>query len=314
MVNIRDLSKYANVSVTTVSRVLNNHPYVASEKREKVLEAIKALNYTPNHLAINLSKGKTNTIAIVIPYINNPYYNKILEGSIQSASKYGYNIITMESKYNEEEEVKALEMLRNRLIDGIIFTTRHISLSKIKNFSTYGPIILMEKQKDFKYVYIDQSVALNDATNYLLAKGYKKIGYTIHRSTGFSAYERKKAYGLLDEKFTSADFIFTGHLSILDGKNLAYEWLERSNKPDALIVTNDAVSIGLYLTLKEEGIKIPQELAIISYENSELSFINHITSVDLPLIEMGKKSVELAIDENKDSMKVKHKLIERLST
>lgn len=130
MANIRDIAKHAGVSVSTVSRVLNDYPYVSNEKKLKVLAAMGALNYIPNHLAVNLSLGKSRVIAVVFPWITNSYYLRILEGAIKQASKYAYHIIVIETHYEEAEELKVLDMLKHRSIDGIIFITKDYLLRR----------------------------------------------------------------------------------------------------------------------------------------------------------------------------------------
>ncbi|WP_414051389.1 LacI family DNA-binding transcriptional regulator [Macrococcus animalis] len=314
MANIRDIAKHAGVSVSTVSRVLNNYPYISEEKKLKVLAAMETLNYIPNHLAVNLSYGKSRVIAVVLPWITNPYYLRILEGAIKQASKHNYHIIVIETHYEEAEELKVLEMLKHRSIDGIIFTTRQISLKTICDYETFGPIIVMEKNDHLPYIFINQYEALKKALYYLIEQGYKKIGYTLHRKNGFSANERAKAYATIPENMQYEDFIYVGGLSVTDGMRLAHNILNQKNLPDALIVTNDAVSAGIYAAFQNQNVKVPEDIALISYENGELSQINNITSVDLPLVKMGESSVDLILTDQVESQELPSNLIIRKST
>ncbi|WP_414043201.1 LacI family DNA-binding transcriptional regulator [Macrococcus sp. EM39E] len=314
MANIRDIAKHAGVSVSTVSRVLNNYPYISEEKKLKVLAAMETLNYIPNHLAVNLSYGKSRVIAVVLPWITNPYYLRILEGAIKQASKHNYHIIVIETHYEEAEELKVLEMLKHRSIDGIIFTTRQISLKTICDYETFGPIIVMEKNDHLPYIFINQYEALKKALYYLIEQGYKKIGYTLHRKNGFSANERAKAYATIPENMQYEDFIYVGGLSVTDGMRLAHNILNQKNLPDALIVTNDAVSAGIYAAFQNQNVKVPEDIALISYENGELSQINNITSVDLPLVKMGESSVDLILTDQVESQELPSSLIIRKST
>ncbi|WP_414049561.1 LacI family DNA-binding transcriptional regulator [Macrococcus animalis] len=314
MANIRDIAKHAGVSVSTVSRVLNNYPYISEEKKLKVLAAMETLNYIPNHLAVNLSYGKSRVIAVVLPWITNPYYLRILEGAIKQASKHNYHIIVIETHYEEAEELKVLEMLKHRSIDGIIFTTRQISLNTICDYETFGPIIVMEKNDHLPYIFINQYEALKKALYYLIEQGYKKIGYTLHRKNGFSANERAKAYATIPENMQYEDFIYVGGLSVTDGMRLAHNILNQKNLPDALIVTNDAVSAGIYAAFQNQNVKVPEDIALISYENGELSQINNITSVDLPLVKMGESSVDLILTDQAESQELPSNLIIRKST
>ena len=314
MSNIRDIAKEAVVSVTTVSRVVNHHPYVTEEKRNKVMQAMKTLNYIPNHLAVNLSRGKSRVIAVVFPWITNPYYLRILEGAIKQASSNHYHIIVIETHYNEDEEIKALEMLKHRSIDGIIFITKQLSIETICDYEEYGPIVLMEKNNHLPYIFINQYEAMKKALNHLMSEDYKKIGYTVHRNNGFSANERTKAYATLPEDMQYKQFIYVSGLSLTEGKQLAQRILKQTNLPDALIVTNDAHCAGLYAEFQNQGIKMPEDIALISYENGELSQVNNITSIDLPLAQMGERSVELILSDSATSEELPSKLIIRKST
>ncbi|WP_414054902.1 LacI family DNA-binding transcriptional regulator [Macrococcus equi] len=314
MANIRDIAKHAGVSVSTVSRVLNNYPYISKEKKLKVLAAMEDLNYIPNHLAVNLSRGKSRVIAVVFPWITNPYYLSVLEGAIKQASKHNYHIIVIETHYEEAEELKVLEMLKHRSIDGIIFITKQLSVETICEYKKHGPIILMEKNEYLPYIFIDQYKAMKQALHYLIKKGYQKIGYSIHRKNGFSANERAKAYATLPKHMHYEDFVYISGLSLTDGQHLAKDILNQSNVPDALIVTNDAHCAGVYAEFRNQGIKVPEDIALISYENGELSQINDITSIDLPLREMGEKSVDLILTDQVESLELPSNLIIRKST
>ncbi|WJP97858.1 LacI family DNA-binding transcriptional regulator [Macrococcus bovicus] len=314
MVNIRDIAHHAGVSVSTVSRVLNDYPYVSNDKRERVLKSMETLHYIPSQLAVNLSRGRSRTIACVIPYIANPYYAKLLAGAIKEASQSHHHIVVIETSYNEEEEMKALEMLRHRSVDGVIFTTRQLSLSRIADYLNEGPIILMEKNDITRYVYIDQQRALQEALNHLIEKGYKQIGYTLHRKHGFSATERLKAYETIPDCYRADEYIYTGGLSARAGVKLAETILGGSIVPDALIVTNDEVSAGLYAELLRMGIKVPEELALVSYENGELAQVHDLTSIDLPLEEMGAEAIRMILEPARLSNEIPFTLIERSST
>lgn len=314
MPNIRDIAQQAGVSVSTVSRVLNQHPYVSEEKKMKVMTAMDELNYVPNHLAVNLSRGKSRIIAVVIAWITNPYYLKILEGAIKKASEYNYHIIVIETRYHETAEMKVLEMLKHRSIDGIVFTTRQLTIETIGDYEQYGSIILMEKNDRLPYIFVDQYEAMTNALKHLLNENYKKIGYTIHRKTGFSTSARAKAYASLPDDMQYKEYIYVSGLSLTEGKQLAQNILKQTSLPDALIVTNDAHCAGLFAEFQNQGIKVPEDIALISYENGELSQVNNITSIDLPLLQMGERSVELILSNTAAAEELPSTLIIRKST
>ena len=112
MTNIRKIAELAGVSVSTVSRVLNNHPYVNEQKRKEILAIIEELNYTQNVNAIHLVKGKTNVIGVLLPHVNDQYYSAIIEGISKETAKNSYNMMLCQTNYNEEKELEILNMLK----------------------------------------------------------------------------------------------------------------------------------------------------------------------------------------------------------
>lgn len=141
-----------------------------------------------------------------------------------------------------------------------------------------------------------------------MSKDYKKIGYTVHRKNGFSANEGAKAYATLPEDMQYKEFIYVSGLSLTEEKQLAQKILKQTNLPDALIVTNDAHCTGLYAEFQNQSIKVPGDIALISYENGELSQLNNITSIDLPLAQMGERSVELIMSGSATSEELPFKI------
>src|SRR5690606_1706614 len=124
MTNIKDLVKIAGVSITTVSRVLNNHPYVSDEKRRAVMEAIEATNYQKNINAVHLSRGKTNLIGVVLPFFDHPYFSLVLKGITNQAEKHNYKLVLFQTDYRKEREMEALQMLKQKLLDALIICSR----------------------------------------------------------------------------------------------------------------------------------------------------------------------------------------------
>ena len=137
--------KTAGVSISTVSRVLNNHPYVKEEKRKRVLDAVEELNYAKNINAIHLIKGKTYTIGVMLPFINLPYFSTIIEGIGNEALAAGYHINLCQTNYDSIEEIRVLEMMKMKQFDGMIICSRTSSWEQIEPFAKFAPIISCEK-------------------------------------------------------------------------------------------------------------------------------------------------------------------------
>src|SRR4051812_29456496 len=196
MTNIRDLAKIAGVSVTTVSRVLNNHPYVSEEKRHKVLAAIKESNYQPNINAVHLSMGKTFLVGVVVPFIDHPYFSLLIKGIAAEALRHNYKLVLFQTNYEKDKELEALQMIKQKQIDGLIICSRISGWALIEEYLSYGPITLCEdtRGRDVSSTFVDHYQGFMTALEYLYQKGHRKIGYCIYRSSGTNSKKRALAY------------------------------------------------------------------------------------------------------------------------
>lgn len=142
MANIKDIADKAGVSVTTVSRVINNHPYVSEEKRKRVLEAMEVLEYARNVHAVHLSKGFSNMIGVVMPTISLPYFAEMMAGIADAAAESGIHLSLFQTNYDVKKEIFALSQLKQRQVDGLIFCSKALSDDKLKEWE--GPILLCQ--------------------------------------------------------------------------------------------------------------------------------------------------------------------------
>ncbi|WP_408009817.1 LacI family DNA-binding transcriptional regulator [Pseudalkalibacillus sp. A8] len=292
MANIRDVAKTAGVSVTTVSRVLNNHPYVSEEKRKLVLEAIEEMNYHININAVHLTKGVTKLIGVVIPFINHPYFSSILDGIANEARKNNYKLILFQTDYDLDKEIEALEMLRMKQIDSLIICSRECEWSIIEEYETYGSIVVCEdgQNQNVKSVYIDHYQAFKIGLDFLINRGHRQIGYCIGRRTGKNSKQRESAYlDTLDKigEPVREEWIFDHSYTIEDGEKVVHHLLRLAEKPTALLVTSDQVAAGILMQCSKEKIFIPNELSIIGFDNHPISEYLQLTTIDLPLENMG---------------------------
>lgn len=202
MTNIKQIAKLAGVSVTTVSRVLNDHPYVNEAKRSAVKEAIEQLHYTRNSNAVHLAKGKTFLIGVITPYTNHPYFGAIIEG-ISQGHGAGFHLVIFQTNYQRHKEIQALDMLRTKQLDSIIICSRVVEMKILRAYKGYGPIILCEDttQTEFPSVCIDHYAAVTMAFDHLIKNNYSKIGLVLGRMIGRNSHQRLKAYHESVEKY-----------------------------------------------------------------------------------------------------------------
>ncbi len=322
MANIKDIAKMAGVSVTTVSRVLNDHPYVSEEKRKAVIEIVEKLNYSQNANAVHLSKGKTNIVGVILPYINHPSFDAMVGGMMEGALTHNYRVLLCQTKYNKKEEMKSLHMLKTKQLDGLIICSRANDWEMIEPYASYGTIIACEDNdiSNISSVYTNHSAAFQLGMNHLIEKGYKKIGYCTGRKLGPSSQKRFNVYKQqlqsIDEE-VNEEWIFTECFTLEDGVRVAHKLKEMQHLPEALIVAGDEVAIGVMTEAEKLGIQVPEDLAIIGFDNQPISQVLQLTTIDQNLKEIGKKAFEMfyrqtnAESSKQEKVEIPYELVER---
>lgn len=322
MANIKEIARIAGVSVTTVSRVLNNHPYVSEVKRTAVLKTIEELNYTRNMNAVHLITGRTQAIAVIIPYINLFYFSVIIEGLAQEALLSQYRLILCQTNYRPEEELKVLEMLRNKEIDGVVIVSTTMSSEVIEEYTAYGPIVICQDrgERDFSSVYIEHYSAFRCGLQYLNDKGYRKIGYCEGRQHGNSSSIRRTAFSdFLAEtgQPVHEEWMIYDCLSEEDGVRTLHRLLAMKERPDALIISGDHVAAGLIIEAWKNGVQIPGDLAVIGFDDQPIGRALGLTTIDNQLLRMGVVAFRIIHDqikgivENPVQHKLEYRIIER---
>lgn len=316
MTNIKDLARMAGVSVTTVSRVLNNHPYVKEEKKKAVLEAVKASNYHRNINAVHLSKGKTHLMGVVLPFSDHPYFAQLLKGIARQALENNYKLVLFQTDYKESREFEALQMLKQKQIDSLIICSRACDLSTIEEHLQYGPIVLCEniKEKSFSCTFVDHHKIFFDALEYLYHKSHRKIGYCIYRKSGTNSVNRQRAYKDFLSKYdlvNEPSYTMDDCLHFVDGEKVINHLIKLDNPPTALLVTSDQVAAGIVTCCQKHNIKVPEDLAIIGFDNEPIAHMMNITTIDIPLVDIGRNLFLQAFNGESTHKEMTAKLIER---
>ena len=190
MTSISDIAKKAGVAKSTVSRVINHHPYVSDETRKKVMDLIAELDYMPNQLARDLSRGKTQKIGVVIPHTRHPYFTHLINGLLDAAKASDYQLVMMPSDYNQELELSYLKQLKMEAIAALIFTSRAISLEIIETYAKYGRIVVCEKLQGYQLLssaYLDRYSSFVDAFSAMKARGLEHLVLLFSRDNESSA-------------------------------------------------------------------------------------------------------------------------------
>ncbi|MFD1030365.1 catabolite control protein A [Metaplanococcus flavidus] len=327
-VTIYDVAREANVSMATVSRVVNGNQNVKPATRKKVLKVIEELGYRPNAVARGLASKKTTTVGVIIPDISNSTYSELARGIEDIATMYRYNIILSNSDQNENKELQLLETMLGKQVDGIVFMSDMITpvlLHELERSPT--PIVLagsIEETGKIASVNIDYFEAAYEAVKKLIENGHLNIAFISGPMTSKINRDYKmKGYR---EALEDADITFKPEL-VVECNNSYDEGMQavldlKPHKPTAYFVNNDEMAIGVIHAVEEGGQSIPEEVEIISYENSKLARMARpmLSSVALPLYDIGAVSMRLLtkymnkeeIDENQ--VILPYRIEERQST
>ncbi len=308
---LKDIAKNLDVSMTAVSLVLNNkgdENKISQETQQRILDYAKANNYVPNQLARGLSRGKTETIGLIIPNISDMFYAKIA-GSIEDrAMERGYTVVFSSSNENPDKESRLIKSMLNRQVDGLIIASTQQNSKDIKWLQKGKfPFVLFDRhypEINTNYVIVDNFGGVSKMTKHLLELGRKRIGFVTILSELDAMEQRFLGYKLAVEGSQGKQQELIVESLKYDNytreiKNAVTRLVRGKKKVDALVFSTHYLAKEGIIALKELGIKIPQEVAISSF--STISGFDladpPITAVFQPIQEIAKASVDILIDE-----------------
>ena len=300
-ITIYDVAREANVSMATVSRVVNGNPNVKPATRKKVLEVIDRLDYRPNAVARGLASKKTTTVGVIIPDVSNTFFASLARGIDDVATMYKYNIILANSDGNDQKEVSVLNTLLAKQVDGIIFMGHHITDEIRGEFSrSKTPVVLagsIDPDEQVGSVNIDYEAATADAISLLAKHGNKKIAFVsgalidpINGQSRLKGYEKALDNNNLDY---NEGLIFESNYTFKAGSALTERIL--NSGATAAFVSDDELALGILDGLLDSGIKVPEEFELITSNNSLLTEVCRpkLTSITQPLYDLGAVSMRL---------------------
>lgn len=328
-VTIKDIAREANVSIGTVSRVINNKAEgVGEETRKRVIAIINELEYKPNALARGLITNKTKIIGLIIPDISNPFFPVIARGVEDQANTLGYSIFLCNTDDDYEKESRYINVLKEHCVDGIIFTSNassnHQQAIDLKNIGI--PVVIIDRMLDdssINGIFSDNIHGGFLATKHLLDLNHKKIGCITGPLSSRSAIDRHVGYKkALKEAGIDyiPDYVVEGDYKIDGGYNAAMCLLSREVR--AIFVSNDLMAYGVYRAAKEKNLRIPEDLSIVGFDDvlqSQL-LVPSLTTIAQPTYEMGKAATKMLIKIiegkrlNKKAVEYAPKLVVREST
>jgi len=308
-VTIYDVAERAGVGIGTVSRVLNDSPHLREVTRQRVLQAIADLEYQPNPMARGLSLKKTATIGIVVPFFTRPFYVEVLRGVDSELTQHGYNLIlyNVEQKALKDYYLRKLPMRRR--VDGLLLISLWLEEADVRALKrTRLPVVLVDCQyPTLSSVAVDNVTGARLAVTHLIEKGHQRIGFIS---------------GLLDDPFgfpTSRER-FAGYRQTLEEYGLTFrkehhqigeftaqsgcECMERllavDPPPTAVFLTSDTQALGALRAIRESGRQVPDDIALVGYDDIEVAEYVELSTVRQPMFQMGQEGARLLLTELDD--------------
>lgn len=327
---IKDVANEAGLSVATVSRVLNNSANVSDDAAARVHDAINKLGYSPNFLGRNLRKRETNVILVIMPTSEHSFYMKIVSGIQQYAQTRGYDVICASSNSTSEIEVRQMNMLFNRTVDGVIMLgTQYDAQTLNKLAKNYNIALCCEGVTGAQVltVVVDDEKAGYDAATALIKLGHKRIGFIGANKTAVSSEMRYQGYrrALKEHGIEFVpDYVCIGSFEYSHGEQAAEKLLSLKTPPTAVFCVSDLLAIAAIHIAAKRGLKIGSDISVMGFDNISMCemMIPAVSTVEQPCSELGETVVRKLIanitsmSAAKDNKQytVPHKVILRDST
>lgn len=305
-ITIKDIARELGISPSTVSRALKDHPDISQATRDAVNELAERWNYRPNPIALSLKSGSSKTIGVIIPDVVHFFFSTVISGIEDVVYQRDYNMILCQSNEMWEHEVKNIKTLLSSRVDGILASVAKTTT----DFGHYRSIT----EKDIPLVFFDRaaeeidtdSVVIDDETgsyravNHLLRMGKKRIVHLAGPPRLAIARNRLNGYlkAMKEYRITPQDDYIVKCDDIESAERIIPELLTRTPGPDAFFAVNDLTAAQTLMIVKRHGLKIPQDIAIVGFTNSQIATLTDpgLTSVDQKGFEMGQLAARLLID------------------
>ena len=310
MATLKDVARETGLTVSTVSRVLNNRGYISKEAREKVYEAMKKLNYQPNEVARSLSKQTTNTIGVILPHIDHPYFSRLLSSLETAAYLNEYKLMVFNSNERDDKEVKYLDMCRGIRVAGIILCSGTV---EVKRFEDLGvPLVTIERflESGTAAIECDNRQGGRMVAKHLAEKGCRKVVYLSgenaepmpadERALGFSEVCRKVGLECLDLEEEKLDALYAS----LDYHEYIERILDEHPEIDGIFASSDVIAAQVIQICRRKGIRIPEQIKLVGFDDSLISMLTSpsITTIRQPIPEMASLAVQTILRASNKEM------------
>ena len=319
---IHDIAEKLNITASTVSRALNNHPRISVATKKAVQKAAEILHYQPNHLAASLRSGKSNIIGIIVPSIDRTFFSTVVRGIEEIANASRYNVMICQTHDNYEKEVATVNALLNAQVDGIIVsfakeTTNFDHFLKAKEKGV--PIIMFDRTNDeleMSQVVVDDFLGAYKATEHLIQQGCTRISHFTNVRKINIYKERLRGYkeALIGNGLPyDEDYVVEGNLQLEDGREAMKKLLLMPYPPDGVFSASAYGIMGALQVLKEHGIKVPEDVKLVGFSNEPFTYLTEpsLSTIEQHSMRMGNAAAEIFLEEisNKDKKFIPKKIV-----
>lgn len=296
---IHDIAKKAGVSISTVSRVLNDNKKVRESARVAVLEAIDELDYHPNVFASSLAGGRSKTIGIITQYLGSPFFDLILRGIMEEMGGGDYNPLFADGQWQADRERRSLEMFIDRKVDGLIVLGGVLPEDDLVKIAQSIPLIIIGRNiapiQD-ACISLDNFGGAYLATQHLIERGHRKIIHLTGILRHEDAARRLAGYqqAMLDAGISIDGLVFEGDFSEQSGEAAAEKLLSIGAEFTAVFAANDQMAMGVHLALYRRGVRVPEDVSLIGFDDQPASaFLTPpLTTVGQPALEIGQSAAQ----------------------
>ncbi|GAA5025678.1 LacI family DNA-binding transcriptional regulator [Streptomyces siamensis] len=274
-VSLKDVALHAGVSIKTVSNVVNDHPHVTPAMRTRVQRSIDELGYRPNLTARHLRKGRTGIMALALPELGNPYFAELATEIIDAAAGHEYTVLLDHTRGRRDQEILVSQGFRTRVIDGLILSPIELEAEDLSERAEAVPLVLLGEREyplPYDHIAIDNVAAARQAMRHLISLGRRDIAFLgARRGRSQPAHLRLRGWreeldaaGLVADPRLVGATDGWGHA---DGAAAMARILDAGLQPDAVFAYNDLIALGAMRVLSERGLRIPQDVAVVGFDN-----------------------------------------------
>lgn len=301
---IKDVALEAGVSTATVSHVINQTKFVTEETRQKVLNAVEKLNFYPNAHARTLASGRSNIIGLLISDITNPFFPELVKSIEAEAFEQGFNIMLFNTNYDAGRAADYVRRLIELKVAGVALMTAELEPALIDELARKEVRVVFNDlgivSEYMSNIVLDYSAGIDEAVRHLVSLGHKRIAHISGSSRIRSGVIRRDAFIEAINRYLPENqdsLIFEGDFRFESGRSAANEILSLDDLPTAIVVANDMMALGAMQELKSNGIKIPQDISIVGFDDIAFASLADppLTTVCSPRVEIGRRAIEALV-------------------